>query len=187
MIVIIDCGSNKVPLISDMLTTLKSKSIVIHMDHLKDIHLANCNGVIISGAPILLTEKADDYLSKFDFLTSFIKPVLGICFGHQILGLQYGARIDIGTNIETFEKISLLDHANIFSGFGEICDFQEDHREFISLPNDFTLTARSESCTVEAMRHSHLPLYGVQFHPEVSGNAGKALFNNFCKTCSGSH
>ena len=59
----------------------------------------------------------------------------------------------------------------------------EDHCESISIPNGFKLIASSDVCVNEAMQHHSELIFGVQFHPEVSGNHGRILFENFIKLC----
>ncbi|MFN6084633.1 MAG: glutamine amidotransferase-related protein [Fluviicola sp.] len=51
------------------------------------------------------------------------------------------------------------------------------------MPKDFLLVGVSDSCINEAMMHESKPLFGVQFHPEVSGNMGAILFQNFVQLC----
>jgi GMP synthase (glutamine-hydrolysing) len=60
---------------------------------------------------------------------------------------------------------------------------QEDHCESISIPEEFELVANSDECINEVMQHEKKSLYGVQFHPEVSGNHGAIIFENFIQLC----
>jgi GMP synthase (glutamine-hydrolysing) len=57
----------------------------------------------------------------------------------------------------------------------------EDHCESISVPPGFVLVASSDACVNEIMQHQTKPFFGVQFHPEVSGNHGSLLIENFAK------
>jgi GMP synthase-like glutamine amidotransferase len=71
----------------------------------------------------------------------------------------------------------------LFSNLEEVTTMAEDHTEGISLPASFVHLAYSEKYTIEVMRHTHLPLWGVQFHPEVSDENGKTLIGNFLHHC----
>jgi GMP synthase (glutamine-hydrolysing) len=59
----------------------------------------------------------------------------------------------------------------------------EDHCESISIPPNFKLIGSSDACVNEAMQHQTKKIYGVQFHPEVSGNHGRVIFENFVHLC----
>jgi len=59
----------------------------------------------------------------------------------------------------------------------------EDHCECISLPPNFELIATSDACVNEAMAHPAKSIMGMQFHPEVSGNFGAILIENFIGLC----
>lgn len=183
MILIIDCGSTKTPFIGDAVDIVSDYKIVHQLDfQLKD--LENISGVIISGAPILITEvDTEPYLQRFAWIKDFQLPVLGICFGHQIIGLLHGAfasRMKADRDwqsIDSFEESILLD--KLPSSFRMV----EDHCESISIPNGFQLVASSDACVNEMMQHFQKPLFGVQFHPEVSGNHGTVIIENFVHFC----
>ena len=60
----------------------------------------------------------------------------------------------------------------------------ECHRDFRVQPRDFEILARSNVCDIEAMKHVHRPLYGVQWHPEVVHTEhGQKLLRNFIELC----
>lgn len=140
-------------------------------------------GIIISGAPILITEvEQRPYLELFSFLEDINIPVLGICFGHQMLGLIHGASGIKCTESREDIKVRFSEKSVIWQETGHFI-FNEDHCEAIGLPNDFQLLASSNICDVEGMRHNNKPLYGVQFHPETSNANGIKLLINFCKSC----
>jgi len=89
-ITIIDCGSSKVPDIEKMIGDLGAVTTTIQLSG----KIPECDGIVISGAPVLLTEtSADPYLKQTEFILKTDKPVLGICFGHQLIGLHHHARI----------------------------------------------------------------------------------------------
>jgi GMP synthase (glutamine-hydrolysing) len=91
MMLIIDCGSQKTPFIEQTVDLEMDYKTVKLFD--ADKNVANdCQGIIISGAPILITEVDNQpYLDQLSWIKEVNIPVLGICFGHQILGLLYEA------------------------------------------------------------------------------------------------
>ena len=60
---------------------------------------------------------------------------------------------------------------------------KEDHCEFVSVPKDFKLIASSDACFNEAMSYIEREIFGVQFHPEVSGLQGALMLENFYNIC----
>ncbi len=184
-ILIIDCGSDKTQAIQSCLEEINVAYNSIQLEDFSPETPLECSGIIIGGAPILLSERdITEYLWKFTFLTEIDVPVLGICFGHQILGLVFGAQISAISPIKGEMEINIEQSSTLLNYLSPPVTMEEDHTEEISLPNGFKLLATSASCNNEAMQHIIKPLFGVQFHPEVSGRPGLQLLKNFCKTCS---
>ena len=184
MIAIIACGSDKVKDIEEVLATLGVTSETIALAEADKANFDTYSGVIISGSPLLVTDPGmEQHLSKFQFLESYKKPIFGICFGHQVLGLQYGAIGILGEAINGDELVTILKPSPLFEGVTKQALFSQNHRESVTLPEDFELLATSASCQNEAMRHKTKLFFGVQFHPEVSGDNGVVLFKNFIALC----
>lgn len=180
MILIVDCGSTKVPEIVRCVTKSGYKSEIITIQNLPELNLELYTAAIISGAPILLTQKdVRPFLLLSDALFKHNMPILGICFGHQLMALHYGASVFMGSASRTDISINILSQSPIFKGMDNILVFNEDHCEYASLPLDFDLIAKSEACANEAMENHELQRYGVQFHPESSGDNGQLLIDNF--------
>ena len=117
---------------------------------------------------------------------SKIIPVLGVCLGHQCLGNTYGAKIIQSEEI-MHGKISEIIHdgKGLFDGVPNRFKAVRYHSLIIdenTLPNDFEITARSDSGIIQGIRHKSLSLEGVQFHPEsIETEHGKKILNNFLK------
>lgn len=180
---IVDCGSSKVPEIAAMLSKKGADVTIKKLSDLSDSEKA-FNGVVISGAPILLTEVPHTiYMEKIKPLLLINRPLLGICFGHQILGLLHHAYVARCEEDRSWQEITILHPFGIFEEFNNWVMMREDHTECIDLPEGFRRTAGSVVCGNEAMQHEKYPWYGVQFHPEISGDQGEKLFRNFLNIC----
>jgi GMP synthase (glutamine-hydrolysing) len=136
--------------------------------------------IIFSGSPTFFTEVDHaPYHERFSCIKEGKIPVLGICFGHQLMGILHGAQIFRGEAVRTSIEINVVKEDVLFTGLTPVTTMAEDHTEGISLPASFIHLASSATYTIEGMRHPVLPLWGVQFHPEVSDENGKKLISNF--------
>lgn len=181
MVCIVDFGSSKTDRIAACVETLGYACITVEGSRPDTAAFQHAAGIILSGAPVLLTETDPAvYTKPYAFLKTLSIPVLGICFGHQLLGLLYGAAVYRGEEVRRETTIRVHDRSFLFKGFDKEVRMTEDHTEGITLPDDFICTAGSAHYATEAMRHTQRALYGVQFHPEVSGENGMLVFGNFC-------
>lgn len=181
---IINFGSSKTPLIADMVRDCGSECTIVKWNEANEDELKKSNGIIFSGSPTMFTE-ADHapYVSRYSFVKEGRIPTLGICFGHQLMGILHGATIFRAEEIRDWNKIHVVKEDVLFSGLLPDAEMKEDHTEGISLPPGFIHLATSSSYINEGMRHPYLPLWGVQFHPEVSEKNGKILIGNFLQQC----
>lgn len=183
MIYILDCGSTKTKFIHQMVDEYMECEIIPFFDFKED-ELSNAMGIIISGAPILVTEEnMTPYLEASAWIKTLSIPLLGICFGHQLIGLHYGAISKKMKEDRELQEVEVFESSKLFLRLPRVIHMKEDHCEFISVPNGFKLLASSDNCFHEAMEHLTKPVYGIQFHPEVSGNHGSIILENFIKTC----
>jgi anthranilate synthase/aminodeoxychorismate synthase-like glutamine amidotransferase len=127
-------------------------------------------------------EDAGCFPELLDILPERI-PVLGVCLGHQALGLVMGARIDRAEPMHG--KASLVFHAGrgILEGVGVPFEAGRYHSLVVerdSLPESLQLTAWTEDGLVMATQHRDLPRFGVQFHPEsILTPEGPRIVENF--------
>jgi anthranilate synthase component II len=110
-------------------------------------------------------------------------PVLGVCLGHQALGVASGGTVD---RAEPFHgKASLVHHEGrgILEGVSSPFEAGRYHSLVVlrdSLPDELELTAWTEDGLVMATQHRELPRYGVQFHPEsILTPEGPRIVENF--------
>lgn len=139
------------------------------------------DGIILSGGPTL--ERAGNCNI---FVKELDHPILGICLGHQVMAQAYGGHVRTGAaGGYASVEIEIIDEDEILKGIGPNTSVWASHADEVSsLPPDFIRLARSRICEIEAMRHKTKPLYGVQFHPEVSHtDRGNDLFMNFFEVC----
>lgn len=148
-----------------------------------DFNLNGIDAVIFSGSQWMLSEEEPSG-KIVGFVRKLKLPTLGICFGHQLLARSFGARVKKGpVAIEFAERIKIVAEWGIFFNLFPETTMLESHQEFVVpksvLEIGWEVGAVSDSCPVEAIRHPRLPLFGVQFHPERSGENGRRLFENF--------
>jgi len=116
-------------------------------------------------------------------------PILGVCLGHQALAQAFGGNIVRARQV-VHGKNSLIRHDNssVFVGLNNPLSVTRYHSLVVekhSLPAEFRLTAWTETADGEVdeimgIAHRHLPLHGVQFHPEaILTEQGHQLFANF--------
>ena len=111
-------------------------------------------------------------------------PVLGVCLGHQAIGLVYGGDV-VGAPQLMHGKTSFVRHqgVGVFTGLPEPLEATRYHSLVIdraTMPDVLEITAETDDGTVMGVRHRHLDVEGVQFHPEsILTVAGHDLLKNF--------
>jgi len=178
-VAIVDCGSSKVPDIARVLADSNADPFVIHPYELAALVSNLPAAIVISGNPALIRDTGTSFLADFEMLPNLTLPILGICFGHQVIGMLYGEQVTIGKEDRDLRQLEILQDNSLFDGLSGDDAFQEDHIEEVALPEHFIHLASSSHCFNEAMMHRERPVYGVQFHPESSGDAGRQLLKNF--------
>ena len=146
MILLIDCGSEYLKDIENVLDSIQIDYQKFSMENLNNININDFSAVIISGSPVMLAEAGKNhYIKTFDFIRYLDIPVLGICFGHQMIGVLFGAEINVGRVIKGMQKIEIIRDDELFRGIKHNSQLFEHHTEYISLPEDFILLAKSST------------------------------------------
>jgi GMP synthase (glutamine-hydrolysing) len=127
------------------------------------------------------------------FIQSCKVPLLGVCFGHQLLCTAFGAKTGALKQpvLDKFEQVTVIQTGDILSRFrkGQLVPFAEWHNDYVLKEgleeSGFHLLADSSSCEVEAVKHKSKLFFGVQFHPEritigdETHPEGHKIFDNF--------
>jgi anthranilate synthase/aminodeoxychorismate synthase-like glutamine amidotransferase len=112
-------------------------------------------------------------------------PILGVCLGHQAIGMVCGGRI-VRAPVPMHGKTSTIDHngTGVFAGLSSPIEASRYHSLVVQedgLPDDLEITARARGDNmIMGLRHRRWPLTGVQFHPEsILTGDGRRMLRNF--------
>jgi len=163
--------------------------IVAHDISLQEIRLLNekmnIKGLILSGGPSSVYEpnapKPNPYFLDFDL------PILGLCYGHQLIAQMAGGRVEPAEQKEYGIAYVTVDKpVGVLEGLGEKERVWMSHGDTVfTVPAEFDVLAHTENCPVAAFRHTKKPIYGLQWHPEVihTPNGMQMLRNFIFKVC----
>ncbi len=151
--------------------------------------IPDLKGVILSGGPSSVYDSDAPHMNKelLDFFTSEKIPVLGLCYGHQLIAQMMGGVVKNEANKE-FGKTNLTvtSSEDILNGLNPEEIVWMSHGDQIhSLPNGFQIYASTENCPIAAYGNVERKVYGLQFHPEVvHTRSGNTILSNFLFTIS---
>jgi len=138
-------------------------------------------GIILSGGPSSVYDEGAPQAPEG--LLDLGIPILGLCYGMQLIAQQSGGRVEPAGRREYGRAMVKVAHGELFAGFtpGEEIQAWMSHGDHVNEPPPgFHLTASSPNCPVAAFEHDERPIYGVQFHPEVAHTPrGGELISNF--------
>lgn len=185
MILLIDNYDSFVFNIKTMLNQLTNDEIAVYRNDkitLDEIKRLSPNAIILSPGP---KHPKDSGICLEIFKARLNVPVLGICLGHQALGLCFGAKIQRLKEVAhaTSSQISLIAQSELFREFPKDFSVMRYHSlEVADLPSELEALAYTKDKVLMAMRHKDLPYFGVQFHPEsYFSEYGLKIFENFLK------
>lgn len=186
-IIIIDFGSQYTQVIARKVRELgvyaEIYPFTVSEEEMKEI---NPKGIILSGGPssVYAEEAPIPAWNIFDFNV----PVLGICYGLQLIAFKNGGEVDKAAHREYGRAELIIDKAeDLLASLSQNSVVWMSHGDLLTkLPQGFEVIAHSANSPICAVRNTERKIYGVQFHPEVHHTAeGKVILNNFVRNICG--
>ena len=147
-------------------------------------HMA-LRGLVLSGGPASVYEPSAPRLDKR--ILDLGLPMLGICYGHQLLAHLLGGEVRPGEAAEYgIAMARIIRPVGVLEGLGPVERVWMSHKDqVVSLPSGFEVLAETDSCPIAAFRDPSGLIYGLQWHPEVvhTQNGMKMLENFVFKIC----
>ena len=189
-ILVLDFGSQYTQLIARRVRESNVYSEIYPWDidenKIKDLHP---KGIILSGGPNSVTESYTPRAPQCIFDLNI--PILGICYGMQTLAEQMGGHVESVAHKEFgHAELEIVSDSRLFNKLNKKTNVWMSHGDQVQdLPDDYELLASTSTAPIAAMQHKKLPIYAIQFHPEVTHtDDGKIIIENFlfdiCHACA---
>lgn len=180
-ILILDFGSQYTQVIARRVRECQVYSEIVPFDTpATEIAKLKPNGLILSGGPASVYDKGAPHLDPKIFSLGI--PVLGICYGMQLMAHHLGGEVEFSPRREYGPgMLHITNSSQLFDGLGEQIDIWSSHGDKVTtLPAGFREAARTENSKFAAIEDPGRKLYGLQFHPEVAHTPrGKEILQNF--------
>jgi GMP synthase (glutamine-hydrolysing) len=178
---IIDFGSQYTQLITRKFRELGFTSEIITVEEgLERIKSDKPKALVLSGGPQSVFEDQTNYAY---FFADEKLPILGICYGMQIIGQFFGGKVEKGVQGEYGLASLRTVPGFLIPGCPPVSDVWMSHSDHLSeLPKDFKLILQSENGLTAGIKHEYRPVLGLQFHPEVHHTVhGKDILTFFLR------
>ena len=178
MLLIVDNGSVYTKNLTDFLTK-KNISFDIQTPNTLDLNsLSNYDSFILSGRR-KNEKKINEINSKIvNYSMNHNSKLLGICYGAEILALTLGGTIKKSSSIQKGDETVKILENNLIQN-DSLLVFESHNFEISKLPNDLISIGESTNCKYEIITHVNKPIFGTQFHPEMTLD-GNNLIEKFC-------
>ncbi len=180
-ILIVDFGSQYTQLIARRIRESRVYSeINPHNFSIEKIKEERPTGIILSGGPMSVNDADSPNVSKEIFELGI--PILGICYGLQLIAKELGGKVEPAENHEYGKAhLEILKDDSLFNGVNNGSVIWMSHGDYLTqLPNGFLVTAKTENSPICAISNPQKNIFGVQFHPEVAHtHCGKQILDNF--------
>ncbi|OIO65241.1 glutamine-hydrolyzing GMP synthase [Candidatus Woesearchaeota archaeon CG1_02_57_44] len=184
-ILVIDFGSQFAHLISRRVRDLAVSADVVPSTIAADeVATRKPRGIILSGGPASIYEEGAPGMDE-NILDLGI-PVLGLCYGHQLMAHLTGGSVRAGDKREYgLATLRKTKDSQLLKGIGEQEQVWMNHGDIVGqLGQGFVATGATQNCGNACYEHQGRNLYGCQFHPEVTHTlCGSMIFSNFLRIC----
>ncbi|KFI46803.1 GMP synthase (glutamine-hydrolysing) [Bifidobacterium bohemicum] len=186
-VLVVDFGAQYAQLIARRVREANVYSeLVPHTMPVSQMLAKDPKAIILSGGPASVYEPGAPTIDKSVFEAGV--PVLGICYGFQVMAQELGGKVDKAALGEYGKTDTVIDHAD-----GVLADSPNDQTTWMShgvaveqAPAGFEVLAHTAGAPVAAMQDKSRRLYGVQWHPEVKHTPlGQELISTFLHDCAG--
>jgi GMP synthase (glutamine-hydrolysing) len=181
LVLVLDFGGQYNQLIARRVRELSVYSEMVPYDiSYEEVVKKNPQAVILTGGPASVHIEDAPACDKRIFEMGI--PVLGICYGMQLLAYKLGGEVK-ASDLREYGRshLGVISEDKLFSGLEREMQVWMSHGDsIISLPDGFEITASTDNCSIAAMSNASRKLYGVQFHPEVKHTVyGMDILKNF--------
>ncbi len=182
-IVIFDFGSQYTQLIARRIRELGVYAEIVPYN--AEIEKDGVVGIILSGSPSSIYEKDAPLPNNYVFEMGV--PILGICYGMQIVANKYGGKIASSSKKEYGHAVIKLDMEDeLITKDVNLSSVWMSHGDRLEkLPNGFEAVAHTDNSPYAVIRNKDKKIWAIQFHPEVvHTKKGKDILNNFLNICN---
>ena len=181
-ILILDFGSQYTQVIARRVRECQVYSEIVRHDlRAAEVEAMQPKGIILSGGPASVYETSAPQIDPAIFSLGI--PVLGICYGMQLMGQHLGGEVEFSSRREYGAGVVHLDDRStpLLQGLSEQMDIWNSHGDKLTaVPKGFRAIAHTDNSPFAAIEDASRRLYALQFHPEVSHTPrGKEILENF--------
>ncbi|XDD48000.1 glutamine-hydrolyzing GMP synthase [Leptospira sp. WS39.C2] len=186
-IAVVDFGGQYAHLIASRIRRLGAYTEILSNEEPLSVYKSYA-GIILSGGPSSVYETGAPQLPD-DFFGISV-PILGICYGHQLMMRALGGEV-VSANTKEYGP-AILEIQNPNSELSKSLSLKtkvwmSHGDEVVRMPNEFEVIAHSDHCRYAFVSHHSKKLFGIQFHPEVThSEEGEILLKNFVELCGAS-
>ncbi|MEY2564497.1 MAG: hypothetical protein QOH88_2690 [Verrucomicrobiota bacterium] len=180
-ILILDFGSQYTQVIARRIRECQVYSEIVRFDlPASEVAALKPKGIVLSGGPASVYDERAPQPDPAIFSLGI--PVLGICYGMQLMAHHLGGQVEFSARREYGAgMLQVANGSQLFDGIGEQIDIWSSHADKVTaMPRGFRTAAHTENSAFAAIEDPQRKLYGLQFHPEVAHTPrGKEILQNF--------